>query len=358
MYFSCEVIETKTAFKAGQKDDKGNILPLGSILVRQNSNSTSGQVKNFYARPAGFSRRIPFIGEHVMVCQVPVHDRSASSVTSSGYMYIDPYNSTDDASLHQFPKLWERSNHYDSKVPTVKADKKEIGYNYVKSKDIKQTYNIQPFEGDQIFEGRFGQSIRFGTSIESDKSVYDKAPNWAGKANGDPLIIVRVIKPTDSANRLDSALSISKSFTNKYTIEDLAKDESSIYLTSTQKLQKFKAGFMKNTDAKTAATWNNGSQIVLNADRVILNAKSNKLMLIAKEEAMLTSEKVLFQTNKYKVQVDDLMDYIDDMAKILWQWATGSKQFLTSMGPTSTATNVADVTKLHKTTFTTKFKKP
>lgn len=358
MFFPAEVIETKMAFKPNQKDDKGNILPLGSILVRQNSNSTSGQVKNLYARPAGFMRRIPMIGEHVLVIQVPLHDKSSSSSTSSGYMYVNPYNSTDDLALHQFPKLWERSNHYDSKVPSVKSDKKEIGYNYVKAGDIKQTLNIQPFEGDDIIESRFGSSFRMGASIENDKSIYEHRPTWVGKSNGDPIIILRNLKPTSSTSRLVDILSVNKSFNNKYVIEDIDKDESSIYLTSTQKLEKLKASFQKNTDAKQIATWNKGSQVVLNADRVILNAKTDKLLLLAKTEAVLSSDKVLFQTNKYKVQLDDLMDYLDDLTKICWEWATGSKQFLTSMGPTSTATNMANVTKLHKTTFTSKFKKP
>lgn len=358
MFFPAEVIETKMAFKPNQKDDKGNVLPLGSILIRQNSNSISGQVKNLYARPAGFLRRIPMIGEHVLVMQVPLHDKSSSSSTSSGYMYISPYNSTDDLSLHQFPKLWERSNHYDSKVPTIKADKKEIGYNYVKSSDLKQSYNVQPFEGDDILESRFGSSLRFGSSIEKDKSVYDQKPTWQGKNNGDPIIILRNLIPTSSGNRNTDIFSVNKAFNNKYLIEDVDKDQSSIYLTSTQKLTKLKGGFTKNTDSKTLATWNKGSQVVLNADRVILNAKTDKLIMLAKSEAILSSDKVLFQTNKYKVQVDDLMDYIDEIAKVLWQWATAQKQFLTSMGPTANATNVAEVTKLHKTTFTTKFKTP
>ena len=125
-----------------------------------------------------------------------------------------------------------------------------------------------------------------------------------------------------------------------------------------EKLEKLKPSFQKNTDAKQIATWNKGSQIALNADRVLLNAKTDKLILLAKNEALMASDKILFQSSKYKVQLDDLMDYLDDLTKICWEWATGSKQFLTSMGPTSTATNVANVTKLHKTTFTTKFKKP
>lgn len=357
MYFSCEVIETKKAFKPDQKDDQGNILPLGSILVRQQSNTAAGQVKNFYARPAGFNRRIPFIGEHVLVMQAPVHDKSASSIVSSGFMYISPYNATDDLVLHQFPKLWDRSNHYDSKAPTVKSDRKEIGYNYIKPNDLKQVYNIQPFEGDDIFEGRFGQSIRFGTSIEKDTSIYDKKPNWKGKNNGDPIVIVRVVKPRNSTSRIDDILNINKQFHNKYTIENIDEDESSIYLTSTQKLQKFKSAFTKNTDSKTAASWDRGSQVVLNADRILLNSKNDKLIATAKNEIILGSSKVLLQSDKYRVYLDDLMDYIDDSVKIMWEWATGSKNFLTSMGPTATATNVAQVTKLHKTTFTNKFKK-
>ncbi len=58
-----EVVETKMAYKSNQKDENGNYLPIGSIQIRMGGSDTSlGQVRNVYARPAIFNKRIPLIG--------------------------------------------------------------------------------------------------------------------------------------------------------------------------------------------------------------------------------------------------------------------------------------------------------
>lgn len=358
MFFTAEVIETKTAFKTNQKDSNGNVLPLGSILLKTNSNSIAGQVNNFYARPISYNRRIPFIGEHVLVCQGPIHDSTSTNKVSTGFLYLSPYNVTDDLALHQFPKLWERSKHHDGSSPTIKSDKKEIGYNYVKPGDIKKIDGLQPYEGDELIEGRFGQSIRFGSTISKDLSAYSEKPTWKGSSNGDPIIIIRVNKPKGGSHTLIDATSIfSNPAQNKYTIENIDDDSASIYMTTSQKLEKLKPGVSKNSDSKDIGKWSNGSQVVLNADRVVLNAKKDKVIIVGNSNATMTAKKVVLQSDKYKVDLDDLMEYINEHVKELYNLVTGSKQFLTSMGPTSTATNMATVTKLHKTTFTQKFKK-
>ena len=84
------------------------------------------------------------------------------------------------------------------------------------------TKPLLPFEGDHIVEGRYGNSIRFGATAPG--------PNdWstAGKI-GDPITIIR----NGQSDELDN-----KGW--EPTTEDVNRDPSSIYLTSTQKLDKF-----------------------------------------------------------------------------------------------------------------------
>jgi zinc D-Ala-D-Ala carboxypeptidase len=84
------------------------------------------------------------------------------------------------------------------------------------------TKPLLPFEGDHIIEGRYGNSIRFGATAPG--------PNdWstAGKI-GDPITIIR----NGQSDELDN-----KGW--EPTTEDVNRDPSSIYLTSTQKLDKF-----------------------------------------------------------------------------------------------------------------------
>lgn len=84
------------------------------------------------------------------------------------------------------------------------------------------TKPLLPFEGDYILEGRFGNSIRFGATAPGPN-------NWStvGKT-GDPITILR----NGQSDELDK-----KGW--EPTTEDVNRDPSSIYLTSTQKLDKF-----------------------------------------------------------------------------------------------------------------------
>jgi len=84
------------------------------------------------------------------------------------------------------------------------------------------TKPLLPFEGDHIIEGRFGNSIRFGATAPG--------PNdWSTSGQtGDPITIIR----NGQSDELDD-----KGW--EPTTEDVNRDPSSIYLTSTQKLDKF-----------------------------------------------------------------------------------------------------------------------
>ncbi len=357
MFQIAEVIETKKAFKSGQKDDEGHLLPLGSIQIRIGGDtSLLGQVRNLYARPMFFNRRIPLIGEQVVVMRAPVHDYTSRVIKSHHYLYLNPYNATDDLVLHQFPKLWARSKHVPGRSGAQNnSDKEKPGYTF--PKNPKKTENLQIFEGDDIYEGRFGQSIRFGSTVEGDTSIYSKKPTWKGGSNTDPICIIRVKKPTSPGNYNYDFTVKNNPKSNQYTVEDISKDETSIYLTSTQKISNFKPGFQKNKDVVKIAAWS-GAQLMLNSNRIVLNAYKDSIFVIAKSKAIVTAENVIFQSKKYKVDLDDLMDYINSAVKEMWNWATGQKQFSTSTGPTLTATNVSEVTKLHKVKFNKLFKMP
>lgn len=337
-----EVVETKTAFKPNQKDDEGNVLPLGSIQVRIASHDSNlGQVRNVYARPALWNRRVPLIGEHVMMMTAPTNDYTTDDVTSRGFIYYSPINATDDLVLHQMPKAYTRSQ--DKKLPPKGqrlADKEIPGYTFPKSPPTVSP--IQPFEGDEIFQGRFGTSIRFGSTVVGNMSVYAKKPTWNGASNGDPLMIMRVTKPNGGGD---------------YTIEDLGKDDASIYMVTSQILNKFKAGFNKNLDVKTIGTWKGNSQIVIDGERVIINAKKDKAFFIGSTDAIITAEKVLFQSSKYKVDLDELMDFLKKWLEQDKNLATASAQYSTACGPTAVATNAAQFVKLATADFQ-KFKLP
>jgi len=91
-------------------------------------------------------------------------------------------------------------------------------------KTFKERPDVQPllpFEGDTIYEGRWGNSIRFGSTVKNSN-----IPNlWSNiGTNGDPIIIIR------------NGTKIVAEQGWIPTLEDINNDQSSIYFTSNQSI--------------------------------------------------------------------------------------------------------------------------
>lgn len=343
MFAVGEVVETKMAFKSGQKGMHGELLPIGTIEIKMGSSNKTGLVKNNYAAPGLTNFRVPLIGEQVLIFVAPSVVSSAAEWTGPGIFYFSPYNSTHNFSLNQFPKLYQRGK-TNTNSPSRLADDEQVGYTTKKS--MKIINPLQIFEGDDLWQGRNGQSIRFSKSNETVNSpgtgVYEKSPTWKG-GNDDPILIINL--RTGIGNGL------------KYDIEDISKDPSNIYLTTKQKLNSFKPGFNKNSDVKQIGNYSS-PQIIINSGRIVINSKDDKLFLIGKDKSILTAKKVLFQSDKHKVDLDDLMDYIKELCNQVWRLTSAQAMFTTAAGPTGPSTNVAEMTKHYNATFNQKFKMP
>jgi len=93
---------------------------------------------------------------------------------------------------------------------------------------------LLPYEGDTIFEGRFGNTIRLGSTSKENKQNYQVIPTenknrWSNEGEtGDPIIIIRngQTKETDDKGW-------------QHITEDIDFDDSSIYLTSNQQITDF-----------------------------------------------------------------------------------------------------------------------
>ena len=125
---------------------------------------------------------------------------------------------------------------------------------------------LMPFEGHIMYEGRFGNSLRFGSTAKS-LSLY--ANNWSsvGK-NGDPITILRNGQPINSTN--EGWIPIT---------EDINNDLSSIYLTSFQKIP-FKSKFLSEYIQP---------QVILNSSRIVINSTSDSIVLNSPKNIYLTS---------------------------------------------------------------------
>lgn len=352
-----EVVEVGKAYKSNQKDENGDPLPLGSIQVRIGSHQSNlSQVRNLWVRPASWNLRIPLVGEMVHLITAPVNDWSSSSVKGVGYLYVAPLNATDDMAQGKFPKLWKRGNNVGGGSSGQRNADKEKNYTFPDSPT--RTFPIQPFEGDDILQSRTGASLRFGSTIQGgDSSIYEQKPSWKGSKNADPILILRLKKPEGGSSNAISSLNIFKSSSNKYTIEDLSKDESSIYMTTNQSLSKLTGGFDKNLEVKKLGNFQGKSQIVVDSDRVVINSKKDILFLIGATQTIVTGKKILLQTEKYKIDIDNFMDFLEKWLGHFNDLTSAKAQFASASGPTGISTNMAQVLQL-KTTDFIKFKQP
>jgi hypothetical protein len=102
-----------------------------------------------------------------------------------------------------------------------------LGSYFREQMDIKP---LRPYEGDIILEGRFGNSIRLGSTAKHDSIPKTSSNRWSNEGfNGEPITIIKNGQRTKDIN--------DKGW--EHTVEDIDDDASSIYLTSNQQITDF-----------------------------------------------------------------------------------------------------------------------
>jgi hypothetical protein len=149
---------------------------------------------------------------------------------------------------------------------------------------------VQPGEGDSIIYGRFGNTIRMGSSLFSNPITTNPQPNL--------LITVGHATPTEISTQVASAYSL--------IYEDINSDKNSIWITTdetipflaaTIRTQSTKKAHLRSVDSPT--TKYTGTQIIVNSDRLILNSKKNEISLFSNTQINFSSlQGLTFDTEK------------------------------------------------------------
>ena len=154
-----------------------------------------------------------------------------------------------------------------------------LGDTFKESKSIQQ---VQPYEGDIINYGRWGQSIRFSSTVPQSNNT------WSLKgSSGDPITIIRNHKSSQNSN---------------FTIEDITNDDNSIYLCSGQLINlklsstNFKSFGINSTSNTYKSSYNlqtpdqyANNQVIINSDRILFNARNDSVIFAAKQAIGLSS---------------------------------------------------------------------
>ena len=215
----------------------GEYANIGAIKFELLNNSNTKE--NFPQGPIAYPldtnvRKVPLINEIVFIMSGPSRNialegnsdaidfyyTNAISVWGRSHLNMLPSNSSTSKNTDTVPKEdVERGieNNKDSQVVEPKP-----GNTFEEKANIR---NLFPNEGDVIIEGRFGNSIRFGsTAKQSEKNKNVESPWSTEGKEGNPITIIR---NGQSKADLD--------FNNWFPIyEDIQNDDSSIYMTSGQ----------------------------------------------------------------------------------------------------------------------------
>lgn len=230
--------------------------------------------RNSYITARSISKQfkyIPVSGEIVLLLYAPAPYYSANEKQYE-YYYLFSIN------------LHENINHNAlfNATTTYKSSLTEGSSNEKFGSDFKevQVNDLQPYEGDSLIQGRFGNAIRL--SKTNIKNNLNHPSTWV-KASDDynPIILI--------SNNIEKK-DLSK---NKFTTEDINKDGSSIYVTYKQKVNlELSSPLFDSFETKPIQPNDfTDNQILLNSDRVLINAKKDIVFLNAKKAVSLSSDK-------------------------------------------------------------------
>jgi len=201
-------------------------------------------------RPADFNiKKLPLVGEQVLIFRGYQENSNVGGLEPCWY-YLSNIAISSEININSITGL--------SKPGT--AEPSPPGRTF-KEKTIAP---LQAYEGDVLIEGRWGNSIRFGSSIDTSKAKVDKLPNFLGEP-GQPIILLSTRNKT----------------TTDFTTEDIETDYASLYLTSKQRINNLKTNNPVNND-KSVSSFSD-SQLIGVADRIVLKSKTDSVIVDAKQ---------------------------------------------------------------------------
>tara|TARA_R110000737_G_scaffold60636_1_gene87427 strand:+ start:39 stop:1748 length:1710 start_codon:yes stop_codon:yes gene_type:complete len=204
-------------------EDFGNYDSIGTVFytkLNQSNPSTDSIARPLFS----FVKNYPLINEVVLIMSSGDKDNKISTYY---FPLVNIWNHPHHNALPYVEDIQSTTNDYEQSIARQVEDGStgiELGTYFSESLDIRP---LLPYEGDTIIEGRFGNSIRFGSTNISDKVGTPNEWSNVGKLS-DPITIIR----NGQSDNLEKKGWI-------HAKEDIMGDASSIYMTSNQQLSNF-----------------------------------------------------------------------------------------------------------------------
>ena len=272
--------------KYGEYDTLGGIMfdSFTNPILITNTSKEDNLLKNYnFAKPLFPNiQHIPLINEITYIISFPstnTQNPRNIDLNQISYYYFQPLNMWNTLNQNAFPDpLTDYNKESDSQITntsyqqaqagaTVNQDAPESEINLGKTfKEKDNIKHLQPYEGDIIYEGRWGQSIRFGST------VLNKNPWSSTGEEGSPILIIRNGQaPSETATWIP-------------TIEEINNDLGSIYFGSNQQLP-LNAASINYSSYQTSSTTPispdkyTSNQIIITSGRLVFNSSQDHILL-------------------------------------------------------------------------------
>ena len=158
---------------------------------------------------------------------------------------------------------------------------------------IKERSDIRPLlpqPGDVSFEGRWGQSIRLGST---NRSALTNTWSTSG-TEGDPIIIIR---NNQHKSTVEPWIPLS---------EDINTDGGSVYISSTQKIPvttlSYKVESFNSNNPPVEPKEYNKDQIILNSGRLLFVSKEDSILLTSIKDVHVSAARFNIDSNSTTIQ--------------------------------------------------------
>jgi hypothetical protein len=299
---------------------------LGEILFRAIPQDINVDIKQLSrAKPMNISTmEFPLIGDPVIVFR-----------TNGGAHYTNRVNTSNVVSNSISPALValtrpaaDNTRTQDRKLARLQVAPPANPINKIDTSVVRnvRSRHVRASPGDTIVQGRFGNTIRLGSSLFQNPITNNPSPNiilTAGQWSSPKQLSTKVLTP----------------FSSYY--ENINEDRSSIWMVSNQKVA-FKPAtkdgvYVKSSEVSRKENLFDGAQIFINSDRVILNSKLNEIALFsnleinlsARKSITIDTESSIFLTSNNKISLVSSGDIILRGKKVTIS-STGDLSYKTS----------------------------
>ena len=286
-------------------DKYGGPNGIGTIFYELNNfiGGENGIAKPFFPQLSAY----PLVNEMVLIFKLP-NSNIGRNTAEESYYYINmislwnhPHHNAypNPVTSNTLPESQQRDYKQTSGGSVRRVTDEETGIDLNSDINLSQAtfqernniHPLLPFAGDIIHQGRWGNSLRFGSTAATADTQLN---SWSSTGdNGDPITILRNGQPLNSSDE-----------GWKHITEEINPDLSSIYLTSYQSigLKPSSENYRSFKTLPTSISSFTNPQIILNSDRVIINAKTDSVLLSAQKSISLsTNESVNINTKTLSI---------------------------------------------------------